>query len=285
MGSGLATAPLAQPKTVGRYRSGVGRVPVTYSELRSLRRGDYQLRPWRLDLPDQWSRFRTARPNLRQSAPWVPAVLRGTACARMGKHTLRETARCARPSPGRGVRQRRPSVGVDNACCGRVQQKGFGGPCLTVGRPFRSQIRTAHLCHGYSLETPARWTYQSGCARDDPRRASMLPRRSGSACLFCSGRRGDCHFGAIGHGRTCQGEREEQVMASTSQRLRAEQARAVKLSGTSLSTRWTTASCSRGAVTAEPLCGVCMLLHCHDFKRDSTELSVDGGTADSKAPP
>ena len=27
-----------------------------------------------------------------------------------------------------------PTIGVDNACCGRVQQTGFGGPCLTVGQ-------------------------------------------------------------------------------------------------------------------------------------------------------
>ncbi len=27
-----------------------------------------------------------------------------------------------------------PTIGTDNACCGRVQQKGFGGPCLTVGQ-------------------------------------------------------------------------------------------------------------------------------------------------------
>jgi hypothetical protein len=27
-----------------------------------------------------------------------------------------------------------PTVGVDNACCGRAPQKGFGGPCLTVGQ-------------------------------------------------------------------------------------------------------------------------------------------------------
>jgi hypothetical protein len=40
-----------------------------------------------------------------------------------------------------------PSVGVDNACCGRVQQKGFGGPCLTVGQAIEvaSQNSTIYV--------------------------------------------------------------------------------------------------------------------------------------------
>lgn len=176
-----------------------------------------------------------------------------------------------------------PSVGVDNACCGRVQQKGFGGPCLTVGQAIQvaNQNSTIYVT-GDSLGN-------ASALEQYPIRLRKGVTLVGQACF--RGAPGLPVFSALDDGatailvqsvmgRTCQGEPGGASDGVYVAKIAGGASASVKLSGNVVIDKVDNGiHVAGGAVTAEPLCGVA----CYSTVTISNVingLSVDGGTAD-----